>query len=196
MLLLYIPLHRNFSNHYMSLYDDIHADEVIRIFPSVFKRIYCPVACDETQCIGGFQIKTMEMIYDSTQTVCNLRTFNGPRIMIDSLADSFVLEGNIQVKMMPADVWVVVDFSAHIDRVTKKLSELISCFFPEILTLDICPFQDLITSQRCAIRTLVINNNRAMPVATAQAARNVPNLPTFGINKTIVWKLAGLGYGW
>ena len=108
MLLLYIPLHRNFSNHYMSLYDDIHADKVIRIFPSVFKRIYCPVACDETQCIGGFQIKTMEMIYDSTQTVCNLRTFNGPRIMIDSLADSFVLEGNIQVKMMPADVWVVV----------------------------------------------------------------------------------------
>ena len=184
------------QNHYISFYDEDYANEVIRIFPSVLKRVYCPVACDETQCIGGFQIKTMEMEYSTTQAVVNLRTFNGPRIMIDSLADSFVLEGNIQVKMMPADVWVVVDISAHIDRVTKKLSELISCFFPEILTLDICPFQDLITSQRCAIRTLVINNNRAMPVATAQAARNVPNLPTFGINKTIVWKLAGLGYGW
>jgi hypothetical protein len=168
------------ENHYMSFYDDIRSDEVIRIFPSVFKRVYCPVACDETQCIGGFQVKTMEMEYSTTQAVVNLRTFNGPRIMVDCMADSFGLDGNIRVRMMPADVCVVVDFSAHIDRVTKKLAHLIYCFFPEILTLEICPFQDLITSQRNAIRTLVVNDNRTMPVATAQPAPNIPIVTDVG----------------
>ena len=58
------------------------------------------------------------------------------------------------------------------------------------------PSQYLITLNGDAIRTLIVNDTRVMTVAAAQPVPNVPNLATFGINKTIVWKLAGLGYGW
>ena len=173
------------EGHYIAFCQDSDglSVELLRIYPSLFRREYAPMASDEVQQVGGFVIKTMEMLYQTTTCICNLSTHIGTRVMVEAIPNIIgdsLDNGDIYLKIMPAGIQMDVNltYMEHGDMVEMK--KIIFNFFPDIITIHNCSFQDLIDSQRRAIRTLITNDNRVAVAVVAQQAPIVPNLPTVG----------------